>query len=168
MAAPIPQALVDRVRRLCDVHDMTTVAGIVGINRRTIGDMKRRGWKQAQQPRRPRPTDFAIVSDTMTKKDLMRHYRAGERQVQRWCEQVGRQRKQASRYRPARPIPSDLAETVAKLGPYGAADHYGVSYGTVKRWRKATGLPLSWSRQPKRAAATVGWADRYFESRSAA
>lgn len=168
MGKPIPQAKIDRIRRLCEVHSMTEVAGIVGVGRHVIGDMKRRGWKEAKQPCRLRPADFAILSVTMTKQDLMRHYRAGSYQVRRWSGEVGRQRKQASRYRPAMPIPTDLAAIVAELGPYGAADHYGVSYGTVKRWRKATGLPFSWSRQPKRVVQTLGWAERYFQERRAA
>ena len=170
MGKPLSQAKIDRIRRLCEVHTMTAVAEIVGTHRSVIRALRQRGWKAGHQEHRPRPSDFALVCDTMTIAEMCQRYRASDHTVRRWANEIGRSFKRTCTRKP-RPIPDDLAKMVAELGPYGAADHYGVSYGTVKRWRKAMGLPLSWSRRPKseRTAPTmVGWADRYFQERRAA
>jgi transposase len=164
MGRPLTQATIDRLRRLCDVHTMTAAAEIVGVNRRSITDAKARGWKAAYQDHRQRPSDFTLLCDTMTIDELRKHYRASDHTVRRWADEVGRKRSKRGGNK-RRAIPADLAQIVADLGPYGAATHYGVSYGTVKIWRKKCGLPVSWSRRPKVNAAPtqIGWADRYFQ-----
>ena len=86
----LPQHVVDRARRLADVHPLQTVAELIGVRPSQVTRMKRRGWIAPPdgRPSRPMPTDFAIQSTHMSQNDLVRHYRAGISTVQRWKREL--------------------------------------------------------------------------------
>lgn len=160
---PTPHDVCDRVRRLCEVHSTRTVSEIVGIDRNTILGMKRRGWKAGRGGRHPRkmPTDFPIMANRMTKKELQKHYKAGQRTVSKWAEQIPRNYERKPGAPKAKPIPDDVAEVVARLGPTKAAAHFQVDPSTLQNWRVALGLPIQKKRSRKPVKPTVGWVDEY-------
>lgn len=156
----LPQAKIDRIRRLCEIHPETTVAAIVRVDLHTIVRIGRRGWveKSAGRPVRPRPTDFAIMAGRMTIRELCAHYRAGTMVVYRWIGEVGRT--------PMRPEqgdkitrPRDFAEVLARIGPTACKAHYGVTFRVVARWRQEIGHPIR-GREKSREKG-IGWVDRY-------
>lgn len=86
---PIPQHVYDRAELLCRVHDMTTVAALIGKHPAIVSRMKARGWQMKPYPKRPRPSDFAIQVHHMNHRELCRHYRAGNPTVTRWRRELG-------------------------------------------------------------------------------
>lgn len=164
----LTQAECDRLRRLRAVpHTQETCAELMGRSVEAIRRCIARGFKPyVSEKRRPRPSDFALLADTMTTDELAAHYRTGLVAVQRWSAEIGRKR--LRRYRPrAFPCPVDLAERIAELGPTGALAHYDVCEGVMQRWREEAGLPVrhrrATSAHRKQAAEIggVGWVDRY-------
>lgn len=71
-------------------HDAETIAEIIGSSPATVRRAKRRGWSPAHpgHPTRPRPTDFAIQSRNATNVELCRIYRASNRCVNRWRDEL--------------------------------------------------------------------------------
>lgn len=85
---PVPQSLYDRAELLARVHDLKTVAEIIGKSLPFVCKMRKRGWKTQAYPLRPRPSDFAIQAKHLNVKELERHYRAGSAVVRRWREEL--------------------------------------------------------------------------------
>jgi hypothetical protein len=146
MAAALPQAVVDRMRRLNEIHAQDVVAEIVGVNRHTVSKAKLRGWKRGQPgpALRSMPGDYPIQRNHMTKHQLARHYRTSLAVVTRWDAELGTPR--AYEPRPSshekKPTPSDIVEVIAALGATAAAAHFGVHPNTLVRMRRDAGLPL--------------------------
>lgn len=90
MPPPLSQAMCDRARRLTAVHTQDTAAMILGIWPETIIKVRKRGWVAAEPGRkkRPRPTDFAIQVHHMQRRELARHYRAGNDTIARWAREL--------------------------------------------------------------------------------
>ena len=161
----LTQAQCDELRALCEVHSLAAAARIVGCQRNTVRELRDRGWVVARgaKPLRARPADFAKQARRLTRVELARHYGAGGRTILRWAEEIGLRRRKPDRTCPSLPLPDGseeatvlygrlgtrraLARKLERLGPQATADLYGVSVGTLNRWRRRLKLPLSWSRQ---------------------
>ena len=91
----LPQHVVDRARRLADVHPLQTVAELIGVRLAQISRMKKRGWVAPPdgRPTRPMPADFAIQSGNMSQRELMRHYGARITTVRRWSRELRERRR---------------------------------------------------------------------------
>lgn len=160
----LTQAQCDRLRRLSEQYDMATAAELVGCDRSTVTNVKRRGWRAApsRRPKRARPADFAIQAQHMTKKQLCAHYRAGDQVVIRWCAEIGRERMKPRRLGQAFPVPSvdELRAALAEHSVAETAALFGVHPNTLMKWRRAHGLAVGWSRQPRAAAVLRRDAER--------
>lgn len=86
----LPQSLIDRAELLARSHQLQEVAAILGLHPSQISEMKKRGWKEGITGRkvRPVPSDFAFMSNRMSHAELVVHYRAGWRTVQRWFRET--------------------------------------------------------------------------------
>lgn len=168
MVAPHPQALCDRIERLCRVHSQQTAAEIVGITMQVVSKIKHRGFKAAKgKQQRPMPPDFPIQANYMTIRELAVHYRAGHGVVRRWAAEVGRAAMPSAQPCKAIPDRDVIVSAIDTHGLGGAHIALGVSRDTLRNWRQHHGLPLRGKPNPP-ARPGVGWADSYFQNRSGA
>ena len=170
----IPQATLDRCRRLAEIHPLVIAAQICGISESGAHRARARGWKanKGGLPRRPRPDDFDLLKDKMTKMELRLHYRTSQKAIYRWLEESG-PRDYQPRYTGHTPhiIPSksEIEARIARLGVTAAAKDFGVSPGTFERWRIARGIPVARKRffQMRKQPTSIGWVERYVQERRA-
>jgi len=89
--SPVPQAVLDRAKRLSEVHPQYLVAEMVGVCAFTLRRAKHRGWVAGRQSRYgPRPSDFEImVKRGHTLAELATYYRASYTAIQRWKREIG-------------------------------------------------------------------------------
>ena len=86
----VDQALCDRVRILTSCgHSERTISEIAGISRSAIWAMKKRGYRAAKRKVRPMPSDFRIVAPTMSRDELIVHYKTSPRAILRWVAESG-------------------------------------------------------------------------------
>jgi hypothetical protein len=159
-----------RLKRLRQVHTQETCAGILGRSTSAIERCEKRGFQPYLGRIRPRPADFALRASEMTIAQLRRHYRTNQGTVYRWIAEIGGRDFRHEPYKPSMPVPVDLREVVARLGPMKAARHYGVQESTLQRWREMCGLPVRYKRRTvarRKAADGIGWVDRFAAERRA-
>lgn len=87
---PLTEHLCVRAELLSRSHPRKVVAEILGVSYPTLSRAKRRGWRTAPvgYPRRPMPTDFAIMSRRMSQTALTHHYSASTRTITRWIREL--------------------------------------------------------------------------------
>lgn len=85
-----PQSFYDRAKLLATVHPLNTVAELIGTKPSCVTRMKSRGWIAPGMSKRlrPVPTDFCIQYPRMKIHELMVHYKAGQRTVTRWRNEM--------------------------------------------------------------------------------
>lgn len=145
---------IERVRRLVDTYGIEDAAAVAKIPIAAVRRMQRRGWTRGAggPPQRPRPSDFALLADTMSIEALTRHYRTNRCLVRKWAGEVGRQSWRGQN-QPRISLPDDFLERVERAGIPSAAAEMGISKDTLrKRVREAT---------QARVGTSAGWVDRY-------
>jgi hypothetical protein len=89
---PVPQEVMDRARRLCDVYPQRVAAELVGLSTMTLRRAKHSGWK-ATNPGpgfRPPPNDFEVMAKRgHSYADLAAYYRASLSAISRWKREIG-------------------------------------------------------------------------------
>lgn len=142
MVQAISPEKCERIRRLCNTYPGVDVLRIAKISGSTLWALKKRNFQPVQigRQRKPRPADFTLMMNHMTKPQLARHYRVGEPTVRSWLVGLDRAyRSDRARDRPARAVVLS-ALVQAGTGP-GAADLLGVGISTLRKWRKHYALP---------------------------
>jgi len=163
-----PQEVVDRMRRLYETHgSLTTVGAIMGIDPDIISRAKRRGWKSGRpgQAATPMPSDFPLMANRLTIKQLCAHYRAGQGSVYRWLGQIERNYEPRSSSHGSKPIPVGFESVLREHGPTKAAAILGVDPNTLQKWREQKGLPVA--RKRKKATDQRNWAEQYYLRKAA-
>lgn len=143
------QAFCDRVKRLRELgFSQREVAIRCKVGQSQISRLERRGYTPTDfgnGKRRPMPHDFRLYADRERIEDLLVRFRADNRTVARWLKEAGIKRPS---FRPTtspkkRPIPTDLADVLARMSIMEAMAHYGVARDTLRNWRIAKGLPFA-------------------------
>lgn len=107
----------------------------------TVGEVdqreEQRKAKRRTRPCRAMPEDFAQIAPGKTERKLTKHYRTGEKVVQRWAEQSGIV---LARCRQGAPPPDNWKDLCA-TGPIMVLEsQLNVSGRTIRRWIAETGI----------------------------
>lgn len=164
------QAECDRLKRLRELHSIETCAELLGRSGEAVRRCIARGFRAYEHhAKRSRPSDFALIADTMTIAELAKHYGTNQLAVRRWAREIGRKDKWRGRPKLKR-CPPDFRETYARLGNdrRAAEAHYGVCEAVIQRWREECGLPVQHKRKTlARRASKRGWVDKIAAERRA-
>ena len=132
----------ERIRRLCATYSGHDVIRIAKISSSTLYALKKRDFRPMQigRQRQPRPADFTLFMNHMTKPQLARYYGVGEPTVREWLIGLDRTyRPERARDRPERDV---VLRALIQAGALpGAAALLGVGMSTLRKWRKHYDLP---------------------------
>lgn len=146
MSRAIPQAVIDRYKRLVATYGPGVAADLAGISRNAGLRIRRRGYAAARLgvQEKPFPADFSVMANRMTKKDLMRHYRVGQVCLDRWLSRVDRDYRIERRDISMPVPPRERIEAAMALGSIPAAcAALGVNKSTLVKWRRHYGMPIA-------------------------
>ena len=142
-----PQEIIDRARRLAEIHPLVTVAAILKVSDNCLGRARARGWKAASVRGKAlpqRPDDLTIQCDHMTVDEMAAHYGVARSTVRKWLVGIPRDYKPRKVDR-ALPVPSREVIIKALDGRSidEAADLLGVHEQTLQKWRQHYGMPVA-------------------------
>jgi len=160
-----PPELIERARRLRQIHPVKTVAEILHVSRQWVMEIEARNWKvkKAGRPLPERPGDFAIQCNHMSKLALARHYGVGLSTIEKWLVGINRD---FSPPRPDRSMPIPPIEVIEQALSGRTLEEaerlLGVNGGTLRKWRQHYGMPIAPRKGKRVLRPSIGGAETYF------